>query len=818
MPTVPVITRREGLDTDRGGAPRARVDAGAMMVADAVQGISDAAMGIATRLHNRQQEKALQGEAVKLQQFKLDSEQLLESEASNISADGSEFFRNVDKKYAQLVENYRNSLSPEAAERFGPRYDLVTDDVLNRAAQTEAEQGRTYARDQIGKAHEAKLIALQRSPELVEQIQKNGMIDIDELGATLPEAERESLKEAWSANATYASELAKVESDPEYGQRYSAPREQYYAAIRAAESGGNDNAKNPNSSATGRYQFTEGTWEDLRTRFPGAGLTADGRTDPQQQETAIRLFTAQNERLLANSGITPTNGNLYAAHFLGAGDAVKVLNADQDAKLNDLLSDEVLNANPFLKGKSVWQFRSWAEKKAGGGDIPEGMTLKQYNDLRTKAVASTTAAKAQREDFYDLALAQNEISDPQVFLQDSLLDDGQRASLYRKWDAANKDRALVGAILAGGKPNPFDTDQRRAGNKAYDTLINSASSPEEAAKIGYSFVEEKNFVPDSLVSDIRQGLHSNNVSEVAAALEKSAITRDIAPVGLEAVEGGSQIKEAAVTYRELVNRGLSAEDAAQRYMDMNSPEAIAKRKQLKEPAADFLDTLNVSQVTNHFDTYFDWEPTTGMTPAMEAELMADYSKIAEESFYKASGDPELAKALALEEMSKIYGVTRINGTGEKEMFGAGVRRVVLGPSLMKYPPENFYPAIEGGHDYVAAEALKDAATMNDGKPVGGIMLEWTRETVDDIRAGRPPRYQLRYQDENGVWQEKLDMLFEVPAETINFYQAADRGKRGMEAERQRNIAIQERQKQEFSDQRQEEAGDFLRGYPMPETE
>lgn len=146
----------------------------------------------------------------------------------------------------------------------------------------------------------------------------------------------------------------------------------YYAAIRSAESGGNDNARNPTSTATGRYQFVSGTWSQLMRDRPDLGLTTDGRTDPAQQERAIRAFTEANAQMLVRGGVAITNGTLYAAHFLGAGGALKVLTAPMTAAVSDIVGPAVVRANQFLSGMSVADFISWSEKKAGGTPMPMG--------------------------------------------------------------------------------------------------------------------------------------------------------------------------------------------------------------------------------------------------------------------------------------------------------------------------------------------------------------------------------------------------------------------------------------------------------------
>lgn len=161
-------------------------------------------------------------------------------------------------------------------------------------------------------------------------------------------------------SSSLATQLPPLEAS--YVEASGINFDSYLPSIRKAESSGNDSLKNPASSATGRYQFLRDTWNGLIRRYPNAGLTPDGRLNPQQQEVAIRLFTAENARSLKNAGIPLNNGTLYAAHFLGAGDAVKVLRATS-GNVSDYVPSRVISANPFLRGMSVVQFRAWANRK-----------------------------------------------------------------------------------------------------------------------------------------------------------------------------------------------------------------------------------------------------------------------------------------------------------------------------------------------------------------------------------------------------------------------------------------------------------------------
>jgi hypothetical protein len=137
----------------------------------------------------------------------------------------------------------------------------------------------------------------------------------------------------------------------------------YFASARQSESAGDDAARNPRSTATGRYQFLSGTWDDLMRRHPQLGLTPDGRMDPAQQERAMRAFTADNMAHLARAGIEATPGTLYAAHFLGAGGATSVLRQPDGARVADIVPAAVITANPHLRDMTVAEFRGWADRQ-----------------------------------------------------------------------------------------------------------------------------------------------------------------------------------------------------------------------------------------------------------------------------------------------------------------------------------------------------------------------------------------------------------------------------------------------------------------------
>jgi len=137
----------------------------------------------------------------------------------------------------------------------------------------------------------------------------------------------------------------------------------YLATLRGKESGGNANARNPNSTATGIDQFTAGTWAGLAKKYPELGLTPDGRTDPAQSTRAMERFTADNARALTAAGVPITPGNLYVSHFLGEAGGPRFVRgamANPDAPATQFVTPEAAAAN-----RTIFYNRDGSPKTAG---------------------------------------------------------------------------------------------------------------------------------------------------------------------------------------------------------------------------------------------------------------------------------------------------------------------------------------------------------------------------------------------------------------------------------------------------------------------
>lgn len=147
---------------------------------------------------------------------------------------------------------------------------------------------------------------------------------------------------------------------------------------RALESGGNPEARNPNSSATGIDQFTKDTW--LATVKQAAPAWADGltqkqlleaRTDPERSGDMADYLTNQNADALRAAGVPVINESLYAAWHFGIGKAIEFAKAKHDTPIADILTNAQIKANPYLKGKTKAQvLANWDERARSNGVFP----------------------------------------------------------------------------------------------------------------------------------------------------------------------------------------------------------------------------------------------------------------------------------------------------------------------------------------------------------------------------------------------------------------------------------------------------------------
>lgn len=185
--------------------------------------------------------------------------------------------------------------------------------------------------------------------------------------------------------------------------------------IMRVESNAILNAKNGKSSATGLFQFIDETWNKYADKHPDIDRTdsknGDGRLKAEQQHKVGILFTRDNSRALTEvlGGRPPSAGNIYLAHFAGAGGATSVLKADPKTPLDTLLSAKAMSSNAeiylatsdgkrkYFKNFTAGDLITWADRKMEQPESYEVMSVDERSAWRKKQQVSSDTPDAYGE-------------------------------------------------------------------------------------------------------------------------------------------------------------------------------------------------------------------------------------------------------------------------------------------------------------------------------------------------------------------------------------------------------------------------------------
>lgn len=147
----------------------------------------------------------------------------------------------------------------------------------------------------------------------------------------------------------------------------AAPSPETMASIRKLESGGNDSAKNPNSSASGAFQVINSTWN----RFKNAAAEKLGvkpeelsKTNPEHSAAVAALNIQAGKAKLGDLGFTHISPvDEYSLHVFGDGAGPKVVAARDEMSLAKLVGEAAMKANKWPLSMTVGEWREKFAKK-----------------------------------------------------------------------------------------------------------------------------------------------------------------------------------------------------------------------------------------------------------------------------------------------------------------------------------------------------------------------------------------------------------------------------------------------------------------------
>lgn len=223
------------------------------------------------------------------------------------------------------------------------------------------------------------------------------------------------------------------------------------AGMAAQESGFQPGIRAKGSSATGLFQFLDGTWKQMLKQYgPKYNIPAG---TPATNGAANAILGAQyvkdNIEALRKVSNNVQPGDAYLAHFLGLGGARKALQAGDNASFASLFP-QAARANPSYSG-TIGQVRAqltnnmFAKHRSFGVDVPIGGTNTTAGSMPNGGVNPNVAGKSTRYDWANSGFSRSTMAPDKEYM-----DKMRSFNLARKMvnenkslSAAEKQAALV---------------------------------------------------------------------------------------------------------------------------------------------------------------------------------------------------------------------------------------------------------------------------------------------------------------------------------------------------------------------------------------
>jgi hypothetical protein len=650
-----------------------------------------------------------------------------------------------------------------------------------QALMTEFGQRDTHFRTQISVQQDTYLNGIAQTPDAVDAYVSQGenLIDLSGLSAS----EKETQKAAWRQKAAFAYGAAVAERDPAAlirslgGPVTEAGDFTLDGAAKPAEKQGVEFFRSQGLSGAATAGVVgvlshEGAGMNPNARNPGDGRDGSDSIGIAQwnaeRATALKSFAASKGKPWNDLGVQLE----FVLHEMKTGDANarKAYRMLRDADT----VEEAVEAMNYYERPAGWEpggdptkVAGWADRVARGKRIagtraeatsedapppatdPRLAALSFEDRMRLRGAAERTLqAEALEADRAEQAAQEERINALELRILDGKggrediaaaraegwLEDASDVSrltnIVETRERATADLTNFNSALAtpGFVWNPYDDTQR-------DAVEAGVKARGGTAMAAFEVWQKTGILAPSGGTAIRGGLASQDpaVVQATANIASNMLARN--PGAFIGVEGENEIEEAAVMFNHLVNElGYTADVAGQRIAQMNDPEYRRRVKVAEPEAADFRKRLAkedptkaIAQAVGGAPGFFRMGATMGIGADQRRAINADYAELAADH-YARYGDEKAAKAFALQRMGRLYGVS--NGV------------------VVKYPPERVYPAVNGNHKWLYAQAAEDVkkATGRDIPADRVFLMPLPTVTAEAWRSGKQTPYAVHYID------------------------------------------------------------------------
>lgn len=397
------------------------------------------------------------------------------------------------------------------------------------------------------------------------------------------------------------------------------------------------------------------------------------------------------------------------------------------------------------------------------------MLRQAENEVAADARAQEQAARELRQEVrgrYDLAIEQDQVGRDDI-LNEPNLDDSDKAVLVRRWDERNEDSRSAASVWQSVQAGePLDPDQAKKGlNKLFEQAGGmpalADSEPKAVAAVDYLW-KKAQVIPSNAKTTLTGMIRSTDQGKTISGLTILDSLQRQNPATFRATFD-ENVEKAVTYYQDRV--GYSGEkEIFEGIKTLFDPQTFKAREPLVKAGMDkAVKEYDADTVAGLFDqSYLPFTAPGAPERVQDAALLQqDFHRLYAEAYAE---DPANAEKNALQLLQRKWGVSKINNGG-----------------IMRYPPETYYPKVNGSHDWMTEQLEADLrnlgytveqsawvtapAARNRGRvgwtekpePLRNYVLQALPLTESDIASGQPPHYAVLVANPTtGEWEAVLD--------------------------------------------------------------
>lgn len=770
MPRLPTRDDLGPLPSAGTGRPSSSINLGGE--GRGLQQVGNAVSNLGNVLMERQRKKDVTNAEIAFQEWSFGERQALNTSSQNVSSENLDgFLGSWQETHGERSEQFVNSLPKWIQDEYKlktvKQSNALAGDAINFTRVALKDRSTNNHKDRTDNIYKARIRAGDDPQEVYSDAYRaiKDDPDQDELGKE--ELWREISEEITLTQFDALSPEERIAAV----DRIRAGRSDSNSLVKY-ESGGNPEVVNKWGYA-GKYQFGAPRLVELGIYTPGKGETVKGNSsnwtgNKQAQWSGKWNIRGVNslEDFLNNE---EAQDRVFKKH---KADIKKFIDREGlDQYIGETVNGVVITEDSIINMAHLGG-KEGAKRylESGGQDDPSdnlGTSLADYarlgaavgddelETIRDKAIQEQEASIADlgREaklaytaykDNFEFRIRSHEVTDRNDIINDETLLDGDKATLLKAFgtEETRREKAdSVERILGnGGNVNIYEGEDRKALDTVYNRMMKNVPE-EEQQTTALQLVKEIGYVPDTLVKDIRSGLVSSDSQTAIDALTIAGESLKINPAAFAGREGAVGLAKDVDVYESFLEQGYEEKDALERWRGtkdlqvQKNRDAVLKDTQTVKWVKE---NSEPSDVTNAFHGWLTFEPEF-VSEAQGFAIASQYQSMLEDALIDVGGDRDAAVKVAKARFGRVFGVSNLN------MGGNNI--------LMRYPPEKFYPKIQGGHDYVA-DQLSELVTQIERVQIDPdkVFLQSDEYTEDDIKAGRLPRYQVWFVDDYNIRQ------------------------------------------------------------------